>query len=397
MKRTSLVSVFLAAFLLVGSVFAQSGIDWQQDCPSGHWEVSGVTITCFLPDEEPIPTPTPEPPPVAGNPYPEAPLCADHDPIAYHDLWNEQVGCHYDHTHGDNPHLVDDIFGTELFELMEGEISYPWHTAGENEAIKHRSYMWFVDRDLPCTNEYGPGCLLAYRVFVHADLHNVFAQHHSALVEALVCLKSEDGGSLDPADCGRFLVSGHQATGDLIIDGQVVLDRSEPAGGPRPVMLHYDTVGNQDFATWYPTFYAWMRTATQTEDMWGYYPLPASIPASESDLEFVRLEGNSSKQEPHVISVGVPGAILRSGQFDPDGDGYLDFNGFVNVMTGDITSCSQIGPECAPLILEHVPQGALESVRAGYAGTQWRGSAREYDIFFDGQSSGWLIFPGFVP
>jgi hypothetical protein len=210
----------------------------------------------------------------------------------------------------------------------------------------------------------------------------------------MVCLKPEDGGSLE--ECGRFLVSGHQAIGDLLIDGQVVLDREEPVGSPRPVMLHYDTQGNRDFATWYPAFYTWMRTASQTNDMWGYYPLPAEIPTTPDQLEFVRLNGNASIQEPHVISVGIPGAILRSGILDPDGDGFLSFNGFIDVNTGEIDVCESINDHCAPLIIENVPQGAFESPRAGYAGTQWRGSAREYDIFFDGESSGWIEFPGFV-
>lgn len=331
------------------------------------------------------------------QPYSDAPLCTQHDPTKYHGLWDYENGCHYDHTHGDNPHLVDDIFGTDIYNYMQGEISYPWHTAGENEEIKHKSYSWFVARDLPCQNQYGPGCIVAFRAFAHTDLHNVKATHHSALVEAMVCLKPEDGG--DANSCGRFLVSGHQATGDLMINQIQVLDRQEPLGAPRPVMLHGDRLGAYDNATWYGVFYAWMRVATQTADMWGYYPIPnVPLPTTPDQLTFVRRNGNASKQQPHIVSVGVPPQILARGIFDLDKDGILNYNGFIDVHTGDINMCTEITDMCAPLIIDHIPAKAFQTIRPGYSGTQYRGLVyREWDVFFGRASSGWLQFPGFAP
>lgn len=314
MKKNIIILSILAFFILLFGAFNVAAQDSYTTFFCSHVEllpISDVLVEVHCFDEtQPIPTatstlipptptetlvppsPTPTQPSGQVEPYADAPLCQVHNDREYHGLWNYELGCHFDHTHGStNPHELDDVFGTDLFTYMQGEISYPWHTAGENEAIKHKSYVWLVERNLPCFSQYTDGCITDYRAFVHNDLHNVFATHHSALIEARVCRES------DPNNCGYFLVSGHQATGDLIIDGQIVLDRIEPALAPRPVMLHSDTVGNRDFAAWYPVFQSWMRISTQISDMFGYYPMPeATLPITDTSLlHFTRLAGNQSR------------------------------------------------------------------------------------------------------
>lgn len=396
MKKVLFLSLLVIGLLvLVMPGFAQtvSTVAWEMVC-NGEVQTTvageSLLVRCVeeteptpeppTPTPEP-PTPTPEPPTGPVEPYADAPACATHDAREFHTLWNSELGCHYDHTHGDNPHELDDIFGTEVFDLMGGEISYPWHTPGENEEIKHKSYYWLVRRDLPCYSQFSEGCLIHVRAFVHNDLHNVYATHHSSLVEAWVCSEA------DPTNCGRFLVSGHSATGDLMIDNQQVLDREEPAGAPRPVMLHSDTVGNRNFATWYPVFSSWLRVSTEIGDMWGYYPIPdVPLPAQNADLEFVLLpNNNASRVQLHLVGLGFSRRNLESiGQV---GVSNVNYRGFLNVHTGAPDDCTAISMHCAPLILENVPNIGM---------FQYRGDYREYDIFFDGVSSGWLQFPGFA-
>jgi hypothetical protein len=398
MKRIIAICLLLLLVLISVNTFAQGPLLFEGDCYEGSSatlnENGLLHVVCYDEAQEPTPippTPTPTPAPGPIAPYPSAPSCNEHDPLAYHGLWNGDSGCHYDHTHGDNPHSVDDVFGTALFDMMGGEISYPWHTPGENEEIKHRSYQWLVERDLPCVSQYTDGCITDYRAFVHNDLHNVFSTHHSALVEARVCRES------DPTDCGYFLVSGHQATGDLIIDGVVVLDREEPSGAPRPVMLHHDTVGNVNFATWYPVFSSWMRVSTEIGDMWGYYPMPDIVPTTPDNLLFTLLTGNASRVQPHVIGLGFSNRNLLSIGVDPSVTN-VNFNGFLNVHTATPDDCVIISETCAPLILNNVPNVQYQH-RGGYR--------PDFDICFNdndvaqclnngSNSSGWLIFPGFA-
>jgi len=93
---------------------------------------------------EPTETPTPQPPTATPEPdgdvepYADAPACPSHDDRAFHALWDAERGCHYDHEHGDNPHDVDHIFGTEFYDWAGGEISYPWQTPDENGRRRDR-------------------------------------------------------------------------------------------------------------------------------------------------------------------------------------------------------------------------------------------------------------------
>ena len=109
-----------------------------------------------------------------------------------------------------------------------------------------------------------------------------------------------------------------------------------------------------------------------------------------SELEFVRLAGDASRVQPHIVAFTVPGPVSRSGLFDPDGDGLLNYDGFVAVHTGRLDTCTEIGETCAPIKLVNVPNV--------FGGFQLRsGLYHEFDVFFDGVSSGWISFPGFQP
>lgn len=416
-KRKNWIIIVLLALsiglLLAINASAQKSAVWQQLCygrVSIEDQGNGLLVSCFG-DSEPTPepgptdtplpdptkTPAPEPnstPPAqptvtpAGlvDPYPEAPACATHDNRAYHGLWDSSRGCHYNHTHNDDPHLVDDIFGTDFYKWAGGEISYPWQTAsaaGTENDVKHGGYGWLVRRDLPCDSEFTDGCITAFRALYHGigSNHGAYTRYHSYWLEAQVC--REDA----PTDCGIVRVGGWQDSGDLMVDNITILD--EPDNVNR-FKLHYsgehqpDGIGNENYATWYSASQeSWAQVAVQFEDMWGLINRDGD--AGELHLfcdDLSRCSNNGSRVQPHVIGAGVRNRYIAL--VDPDGDGYADFNGFVDRYGLPVTGCSQIDLDCIPLVLEQVPLGTLY---------QFRGGAREYDIYFDGKPSGWIDYP----
>lgn len=314
---------------------------------------------------------------VASSPYPEAPLCAYHDRHAYHGLWDDGLGCHYNHLHGDDPHSVDDIFGVQVYEWAEGEIGYPWQTPKEGHH-KHQTYKWVVRRDLPCIEDGKSDCVSALRAQLHSDLFNVTTVHHSYYVEALLCPKS------DPSDCGIVRFGGWQNTGPLLIDGKVVIPGDQTLGEKR----HFDQTDNRTRAVWYlnnPSRLA--RVNFMVADMWGYYPTPPSgeppvfVPFNDPAL-------NGSRFKPYSAQFAVP--YRHRSTLDPDGDGYADYVGWVN-RYGEFVSNCDVAPywDCVPVSWEHVKiPSASYQVEFGLGS-----DLREYDVYFDGSPSGWIEFP----
>lgn len=398
MALIAICSGLFAAF----NASAQMSATWQQLC---HGRVSvedqgdGLLVSCFEGEPTPDPTNTPAPQPTdtpapnptataVGNvqPYPDAPECPTHDDRAYHGLWDYERGCHYDHTHNDNPHDVDDIFGTAFYDWAGGEISYPWQTssaAGTENEVKHGGYGWLVRRDLPCESDFADGCITAFRAIYHGigSNHGAYTRYHSFWLEAQVC--REDA----PNDCGIIRVGGWQDTGDLLVDDLTILD--EPNNVNR-FKLHYsgnhkpDGVGNPNFGTWYSgNEQTWGQVAVQFEDMWGLVNRDGD--ATELHLfcdDLSQCANNGSKIQPHVIGSAIRSRYTRL--VDPDGDGYADYNGYVDRYGVPVEGCTEISLDCVPLVLEHVPLGTTY---------QFRGDTREYDIYFNGSPSGWIDYP----
>lgn len=415
---------FVLFGLVVLAVFsvaqAQSTFDWEMVCESGKLEINphqdgGLAIVCLLAEVVPTATPTP----IVGipsDPYLGAPECAMHDPNAWHGIWNSELGCHYDHQHGDNPHDVDDIFGTQAYEWMGGEVSYPWQTvssAGMENDLKHYGYMWVVRSPQEietCYSEYGDGCIMAFRSLVHflGSDADAKVRYHSVWTEALVCSEA------DPTDCGIVRHGGWQDTGDLYVDDVLILDVPAPEyQAPQAVKLHY----TNSFATWYPVS-AYGRTSIEIGDMWGL------VDTSTEDVNVTFLcygepgcEMNASMFQPHVIgfaigrnqmdSMGVrrPQASI----FDQDGNGKANFVGFsdrygrvlVDESGNPVENC-EIGLDCVPFQVENVVMGMQYQFRggvlengdhpSGFDGRWPAGGYREYDIYFDGVSSGWIEY-----
>jgi hypothetical protein len=176
---------------------------------------------------------------VAAGVYDRPCTPAEHDPNAWHTLVNTQARCHYDHTHGDDPNYVNDIFGTPgaWFGMSSQEISYPWQTfklysttdrfqpngpaLARNEMenqLKHEGYFWIVRRDQNCPNG---DCVRDFRLQIHAifGAHDIPVRYHSFSVEMRLCRNPND-----PNTCGIVRYGGWADFGRLFTTDPGVID-----------------------------------------------------------------------------------------------------------------------------------------------------------------------------
>src|SRR3990167_1425085 len=157
--------IAVAVIVLLAALFAGRTLAQGPALPAGEYDLEAgqyvfnvpalaVTATPIPPTETPVPptsTPVPAPATLTATPegtvlpYAGAPLCPIHNDREWHALWDYDQGCHYNHEHKDNPHDLDDVFGTQIYEIAGGSISYPWQTPNEN-LNKHNSYGWIVRR-----------------------------------------------------------------------------------------------------------------------------------------------------------------------------------------------------------------------------------------------------------
>lgn len=351
-------------------------------------------------------------------PYVGAPLCATHDPTAYHTLWNDVDGCHYDHEHKSSPHDVDDVLGTDYYTWAGGEISYPWQThagggahhsqpqAGqlENE-LKHTGYNWIVRNDMPCVPAAGAvGCITDFRIQAHIVFSPVDAvvRFHSYWVEARVCLPS------DLNNCGTIRTGGWMDYGRLSVttrqpNGQFT-NVWVPLPGDPPITdstrrLH---PGNSDAATnplttasesfWYgtrritegmtpPALFHTVHIAQG--DIW--QNIDAANP-SATNLYCYNCKYNGSTIQMHQLGFRVDQMIKPL--YDPDKNGRIDFNGYTDRFGRVVQGCSAAGLDCVPFQMVNVPIASYSYRDDGHGIGP---STKEYDIAPAGES--WITYP----
>jgi hypothetical protein len=342
----------------------------------------------------PTPTtagPVPTRPSGGSAPYPGAPLCPSHDPRVYHSLWDSARGCHYDHHHGDDPHALDDLLGTDLFAKMGGEISYPWQTssqAGLENDLKHAGYFWHVRRDIPCDGVPSP-CISAFRVLVHQHPtdRDATVQYHSYAFE----FRTSDGG--------YGLFGGWADFGDLHApEGTVVLNvpdnhdsyrgggagrhkQHAVEGGPRaPSFIWYGASRGLPPGQNGPRGFVTLSVSIQ--DPWDW-----TDPANPSRTDDYVCHGhvsadacrsNGTNMRPHLMGFNVD---TRFPFIDADGNGQVDFEGYADRYGQpypDGGGCSAYGVDCAPVV--------MRGLRYGYnyetADVATALSSRDHDIYF---------------
>lgn len=376
----------------------------------------------------PMPT-QPSPTPNSGGsilPFAGSPLCPDTngdghsdvtdnvkygtapDSALWHDLWNEVDGCHYDHEHGDNPALADAIFGALGSQWGGSGIDHPFHTPDEHNNFKHRAHKVTVFLNNACVSINGAqNCIKNFRILHHLDFHAMGTRFHSFWIEMEICKPS------NPTDCGIVRRGGHLDFGPLVNQSQPGNVNGElqvpiPADlTPFPLVTcgtsnrrahNPPNINNSRFATWYGNQYpsfgclpsqfdadgialGVIQIGVLTADVWAPLDLANPTEPNVTCPDGSCGQNNSRREQGHLVA-GEFNAQLDAR--DGVTDGYITLKGFANIYGFIDSSCTAVSVNCVPFEFIHVPVGSY----------QFRfNTPKEYDIFFNGQTSGWIVYP----
>ena len=331
------------------------------------------------------------------------PECAPqtHNSREWHALTNEMGNCHFNHEHKDNPHLLDDVFGTQIYGWAGGSISYPWQTGdGHGENVhKHESYGWLVLRDLPPSMSNSDamrpsGADNAFvkhlRIQSHLDMSVVGAptRFHSSYIEVMICYKTR------PTDCGIARFGGHLDYGELRADGNWVPLSGDPEeyDGVMPPAVperNYDNViakrshsSLTNNVSWLGRFHWRGGPVTpvtyagfdhRTEDAFG--------PINPADLTQIILT------DPAIYNNSTHGLdffVLRMRKGFADQNDRINASGFSTRYGLDLNpECTAPGHDCVPFSFENVP--ALNGINI------MPRTMHEYDTSPSGQQ--WIDYP----
>jgi hypothetical protein len=402
MRTSKLIpSIIVVFFILLPLVIVQSDQHptWQDVCENGRIVVEGTDVGCYnhprhptwlnqchgtvvvdYPDvacyeDAPPPQPTatatavttptatatavatntPQPSPTPGGgpvePYPEAPQCADHETHTWHGLWNYELGCYYDHEHGDDPSLADDLFGP-LGEAWGGNgLDHPFSTEGEHDEFKHRTHKVTVRTGLDCISINADGCVTDLRILHHLDFFNSTTRFHSYWLEARVCTVDES------TDCGIIKRGGWLDFGPLINqipDEQIAVpdDNLFPFRGTAR-RLHRD---DNTFSVWYGQQYrqshdgdntglGTIQIGSEVSHGWTYLdpddPFNLIFECENGQCRF----NSSNRQQGHLMNFRLNSTLFGS---RANATGFTDVYGIVD------PGCTEVGPTCVPFVLENV-------------------------------------------
>lgn len=323
----------------------------------------------------------------AIDPFPSAPLCPSHNNRAWHSLWDSVRGCHYDHHHGDDPNSVNDIFGTNLLTLMGGTISHPWQTfssAGLENDVKHTGYFWHVRRGMPCDTS---PCITAFRMLVHQHpTMDSAVRYHSYAFEAAT------------SDGGRVMLNGWADFGDLFVSGVRIIDEPDNTDSNNPNSTEPGRhKQHQSSGTPQQIWYGASRQ-TMSYGPRGFLTISPSLhdshvytnPADPADSDnYVcatnpNCPANATLLRPHLVGIN---AVTRWPFIDADGDSVINWSGYADrygILRND-NGCSSPSTDCAPVSFS----GIRWNQRYFAANAHSANSFRDYDIYFNGRTSGW--------
>jgi hypothetical protein len=364
-------------------------------------------------------TPLPPVPTVDSNLINDSlPPCEVHDPNVWHALVSADGTCHYDHEHKHDPTegCALATFGEPGAWFGGSQISYPWETSDENHH-KHEAYSYLVRCDIP--DRERTAWIHAARVQTHADMlpfllpdgtwaGGFLGRQHSSSVEAEVCTATE---------CGIIRFGGWFNFGDLevrkgdeLLTQCAVLPDLSPdcphgTGGRR---IHYDNPG---FPPKIPerggSFFWYGEPSPTIEEGTAEVLNPVILAiATHDSMADVTLDNlftpdqamfcpamdcslNGSTLSLHVLKFAI------SARFDPDGDGFADFNGYTDRYGRLIEGCRTPGLDCVPLIIQHVPVGEYQFRDDTDLGLGAQG-ARDFDLspaFLGTGSAWWITWP----
>lgn len=379
------------------------------------------TLTAVPPTAVP-PTPTPAAGPIA--PFVGAPLCPSHDPHQWHSLWDAARGCHYDHSHNDDPALGNAVFGPVTGQT----ISYPWSTSAMENTHKHAGYKYAVRTNLPCdSNRIWEArgqlhCIKALRIQYHAvaGLMDYLARFHSYYAEIQVCQYPTftqcgivrvggwyDTGILEvpyktvrvvrPAatlDFGNGMVMSFPADA-AELNGQSVNDEPYLAASSSADLNYYRNNApspNLQMEVWSMDDFSgryghnpYARFAFRIFD--SMQVVNPKDPTQIIDICPANAQGvipcayNGSIHAMNEAATNIPTS------FDSDRDGFADYRGYTDRYGNLAQGCTAPALDCVPFSLAHVPVGVGAFQDPGNGGN----AAQEYDVSPTGVR--WIAFP----
>lgn len=241
-----------------------------------------------------------------------------HNPV-WHPL-DEYVG----HHHGDDPSVVDYIFGPVEYGIN----NLPWAAPTD----LHEGYIWFVRENMGCYSQWGDICVTDLRLLVQVLFSGDGAinRFHSFWLEARVC---EEG---NPSNCGIVKTGGWPDYGDLCVDGTPIdLGDGAPLTCAENVRWH-DSPGAFYGWDWWTGGHGKANFTVVVQDTWGPIdpadPYNLILQCPDADCEW-----NASNLALGFLTVNTEG-----------GSGYTD-------RYGNEASCSTVGLDCIPFESVAIP------------------------------------------
>jgi hypothetical protein len=382
-------------------------------------------------------------------PYPDAPLCDDHDNNTFHTLWND-TGCHYDHEHGSDPftgEVAAAFPGFDLFALLGGVgVGHTNPSSPMENTHKHGGFKWNVQLAHPqgCTGFEGAdigvnGSVIQYHNFGDAN-HELEGSIHSAAALLRQC-KADN-----PVDYGYIYTVQHVNYGQRVTPYQGTLipypNNFQPAydtpRGPYwsidcvDTTLPYDlpqcrrslafirdrsvptnsTVTSKNTGTGpRPDNSTVLRLLWRVRDTYQVFDFndmehPFTYPwvcstdnGATYSTHFITPNGptvciyNNSTSQVHEIAGVIPAEWDNLEGFDTDPEaGRVTAEGYTTRYGTLNSACVEPGEDCHPIRLERAYTGFYGSVLVCTPGKcpNIVPYLPERDIYFNGVSSGWI-------
>jgi hypothetical protein len=350
------------------------------------------------------------------SPYPSAPACEVHDNLTYHGLWNETLGCHYDHEHGDNPSQIASLFGVNYTAYTITNLSYPWQTEGEN-INKHGGYKWTVraTNEDPCIpGEYGINGTDGFAVQFHGkgDAHEFEHRVHSDFIIVRVC---------DGTNSGILVTGGWQDYGqhESPYQGVILNLPDQPVPAFPSALSPYNTLHcfNDDGlstdcgtkasttspTTWVSRPQAALFGNVLTQLLWRsrdtYQIVNGSTRLTMPTYRYVcgntiynpiGCKANSTTGTIHQIWGEIP---AEWDMLDGVPDGLVTYSGYTDRWGNLVFGC-ETGLDCIPLVLQGIPIGGFSTTFDNQVNAFTPAALPDRDICFKTSKNGTVVQVG---
>lgn len=373
----------------------------------------------------------------AVSPYPAAPQCANHDPTAYHGLWNYDLGCHYDHSHNFNPHsaAVTAVFG-DYTDYTGYEVSYAWQTflgaapgypappgdpaLLENQA-KHNGYKFdfydFSAASYGCPKAYDKveAVPKAWLIERHSlgNKHDFMARVHSVWAMVRFCIPGTN-------EWAYLYTGGWQDFGQRTSPYKThiipVPGNPDPgyAVNVAPYIAHA-CKNHDDCRGTNISDIAWI-SVVQTPNVSGHDLFRFGFRANDSQQKLDATNGFNQADPPFVyLCKDAQGNYVAAGciynhtathtyqmtgdigenldMLDGKNDDRVTYTGWTDRWGNIVQGCTSNGLDCVPVKMVNLPVGRYHMNTAQFgvpSGSNPFVGLPDYDIYFNGQPSGWI-------